>query len=322
MVKPQICARRTEQALANADRISFLVICLFFWLVCVSPARADRGSIAFLEGVKIFEPRQQAIIAWDGEEEILVLSTDMYASKPTGVLEVLPLPSEPVVKEADPEIFEKATMLINAKLAEGRGVGGEKSLTASVSALKELPGGEVTFHERIGAHDISVTHVLKSAEFIQWVEDYLVAQGVANPLIPQVLKDSIEEYIREGFQWFVFDVVNLEEQVKTNQAIQYRFKSDSLFYPLKISRTDNGKTEIQLLILNEKLLNEFTGIPSRQINLAHYPLEITSEELRALNDEMDEMFGHRENVKLRIWNIQGDLSSFNNDLVARTRKQR
>lgn len=321
MDKLPICAKRVQQVKHSCAKKSLPVICILLCLLFVSSARADRGSIAFSEGVDIFEPRQQAMIAWDGKEEILVLSTDMYASKPTSVLEVLPLPSRPEVAESDPEIFIKATKLINSKLSDERGVNGSKS-PAKGGILEDLPAGEIASFDRIGAHDISVAHVLEPAEFTQWVKSYLIAQGVTGSLIPQVLTESIEEYIQEGFKWFVFDVVNLEAALKTNQAIQYRFKSNSLFYPLKISRTNKGTTQIQLLILTAELLNEFKGIPASQIDLAHQPLEITSKELSKLNDEMDDMFEHRENMKLRIWNIQGELSSFNKDLVAKSRKRR
>ena len=58
-------------------------------LLFVSVARADRGSIPFKPHVQIFEPTQRAMIAWDGREEILVLSTDLRASEPTKVLEVI-----------------------------------------------------------------------------------------------------------------------------------------------------------------------------------------------------------------------------------------
>jgi hypothetical protein len=61
---------------------------------------ADMGSIPFVP-VDIGEPNQRGLIAFNGQEEILVLSTDLKASKPTKVLEVIPLPSEPKVSKAD-----------------------------------------------------------------------------------------------------------------------------------------------------------------------------------------------------------------------------
>ncbi|MDH5468364.1 MAG: DUF2330 domain-containing protein, partial [Candidatus Aminicenantes bacterium] len=226
--------------------------CAVLTLIILIPSlKADRGSIPFKPHVKVFEPNQRAMIAWNGLEEILLLTTDLKASEPTKVLEVIPLPSEPVVKKGDIEVFQKATALINSKIkqrfagAKLRGVRG---------AAERPPAGEVTFYERIGAHDISVTHVLRGDGFIEWVEKYLKADGIANPVIPDALKKVVEEYIEEGFVWFVFDVVSLDEELKTNEAIQYRFRTDFLFYPLKITRTEEGFTLISLLILTPKLL--------------------------------------------------------------------
>ena len=112
---------------------------------------ADRGSIPFNHGVQIFEPVQRALIAWNGEEEILLLSTDLRTSEPTKVLEVLPLPAEPKVTKGDTEVFRRATALINRKLMEQARADAKAKRESTVT-----PAGEVTFHERIGAHDISV----------------------------------------------------------------------------------------------------------------------------------------------------------------------
>lgn len=274
---------------------------------------ADRGSIPFKPDVRIFEPIQRALIAWNGEEEILLLSTDLRASEPTQVLEVLPLPSEPVVKKGDVEVFKKATALINRKLRERQFL----ALERGRKGAEKPPAGEVTFHKKIGAHDISVTHVLDSNGFIEWVETYLRSAGVENPTIPEGMRIVVGEYLKEGFLWFVFDVVSLDETPKTNEAIQYRFKTEFLFYPLKITRTEEGYTSIDLLILTPRLLGTFPGIPAEQVDLRHDPVSISSSELRDLSEDMDDLLGHREDMKLRIWQIQGKLSSFEKDLIAK-----
>ena len=74
-----------------------------FLLLSLMPAflAADRGAIPFDPDVRIFEPNQRAIIAWNGQKQILLLSTDMRASRQVEILEVLPLPSEPQVKKGD-----------------------------------------------------------------------------------------------------------------------------------------------------------------------------------------------------------------------------
>ena len=174
---------------------------------CAGVAHADRGSIPFVPGVEIFEPVQRAMIAWNGEEEILLLSTDLRASAPTKVLEVLPLPSEPEVKKGDIEVFKRAVNLINSRIRRGHGAALGKS-RGRPEAYRP-PAGEVTFHKRIGAHDVSVAHVLDRRGFIEWVEDYLRSKGVENPKIPEGMKTVVGEYLADGFTWFVFDVVSL-----------------------------------------------------------------------------------------------------------------
>ena len=292
-----------------------IAIIAIIGVLSVSTAYADRGSIPFKQGVSIFEPNQRAMLAWNGEEEILLLSTDLLASDSTLVLEVLPLPSEPEVKKGDIEVFVRATRIINRKVAEAGGrVRGAKMPGA---AEETEPAGEVTFHDRIGSHDISVTHVLDRTGFVSWVADYLDSAGVENPAIPEPLKDVVEEYMTQGFTWFVFDVVSVGEEPGTSDAIQYRFETDHLYYPLKITRTEAGSTEIDLLILTPRLLNIFPGLPHSRIALPHDPVTLTGVELWALSSEMHDLLGKPEEAKLRIWKIKGDLASFKEDLLAR-----
>jgi hypothetical protein len=285
-----------------------------FFLLLSTSLNADRGSIPFRPDVKIFEPTQRAMIAWDGTEEILLLSTDMKASDSTEVLEVLPLPTEPIVKKGDIETFRKATRLINKKVRL------QKLLVPHRNGGKERtirPAGEITFHKKIGAHDISVAHVLNKDGFILWVENYLDSLGVENPDIPEGLKNVVDDYLEDKFTWFVFDVVSLDKELKTNDAIQYRFKTDFLYYPIKIMSTEEGYTSMEFLILTPELLSNFPGIPIEEIELQHQPISITSEELKNLNEEMSELLGNRENMKLRIWEIEGMIFSFTEDLIAR-----
>lgn len=272
-------------------------------------AYADRGSIPFKPWVKIFEPNQRAMIAWNGGEEILLLSTDLRASEPTKVLEVIPLPAEPKVSKGDVEVFRRATELINRKLPWPVG--------AREGVRVQEPAGEVTFHKKIGPHDISVTHVLDQKGFIRWVTDYLEQAGVDSPTISPAMRGVIAEYLLDDYKWFVFDVVELGTEPVTNDAIQYRFRSDCVYYPLRIMRAEEGDTKIRLLILTPRLLSNFPGLPRSRVELAHQPVAITSYELRELNEDMDQLLGHRSDMKLRIWNIRGRLSEFEEDLIAR-----
>ena len=282
-------------------------------LLCAPNLFADGGLISLKQGVRMFKPNQRAMIAWNGSEEILLLSTDMRASEATQVLEVVPLPTEPKVKKGDVETFRRATALINRKIRKppvARGAGGRGGAGAA------RPAGEVTFHKKIGAHNISVAHVLSTDGFIAWVEEYLGSLQVQNPVIPTEMKSIIDEYLSEKFTWFVFDVISLDEVLSTGEAVQYRFKTKFLYYPMKVTQTVEGSTTVDLLILTPKLLSSFSGIPISQVHLRHEPVPITSGELRSLNPDMDALLGHRGDMKLRIWRLWGKISSFKQDLIA------
>ena len=293
----------------------FVVLALVAVHALCRTVQADRGSIPFKPHVQVFEPTQRAMLAWSGQEEILLLTTDLRASEPTKILEVMPFPSEPKVKKGDTETFRRATDLINTKLAVPRPRGRNGGRSKSAPAGK--PAGEITFHEKIGAHDISTAHVLDGKRFVQWVNEYLKKSGVDNPVIPAAMTENVDAYILEGYDWFVFDVVELDDKPKTNEAIQYRFRTDALYYPLRISQTFKGDTSIELLVLTPRLLSRFVGIPIERVVLRHKPIAITASELRGLNQDMDDLLGHRRETKLRIWGLRGTLSSFDKDLIAR-----
>jgi hypothetical protein len=288
------------------------IIATFLILVPLSLGLADRGMIPVNPNAQIFEPNQRAMIAWNGKEEILLLSTDLHASDSTTLLEVLPLPSEPDVKKGDLETFRKATDLINKKLYSGQMAKG-RELSEGVI----VPSGEVTFHKRIGAHDISVTHLLDAQGFVGWVIGYLRTLGVERDVISAEMKKLINDYISEGCEWYVFDVVSIGKETVTNEPIQYRFKSDHVFYPLKITSTAQGATSIELLILTPRLLSRFPSLPIDRIKLKHDPISIKQEELNELNEEMYELLKEHDRLRLRIWEIQGELKNFNSDLLAR-----
>lgn len=119
---------------------------------------------------------------------------------------------------------------------------------------RSLPAGEVIFHEKIGAHDLTVTHVLDQRGFVDWVENYLREAGVDNPAIPDPMKAVVSEYLRDRFEWFVFDVIDAGTEVKSKEAIQYRFATDRLYYPLRITRSEEGDTNIRIIVVSPGLV--------------------------------------------------------------------
>lgn len=287
------------------------IIITFLICAAVCTGFGDRGLMPFDPDVEIFEPNQRAIIAWNGNEQILLLSTDIYASESTMVLEVLPLPAEPEVKKGAYETFLKVTNIINTKILNAY-----KKRDSKGAEYVKTPGGVVTWHEQIGVHDISVIQLVESETFVTWVRDYLDSLGVEHEIVSDTMAGLIEEYITDGFVWFVFDVITLGDVTVSNEPIQYRFATDSLFYPLRITKTGKGNTSIQLTILTPQLLNNFPALPKERIDLRHEPVTLTNTELREIDEDMCELLQEYDTMKLRIWNIEGELKSFEQDLIA------
>jgi len=293
-------------------------------LLVASAAAADCGSIPFEPGVQVFEPNQRALIAWNGKEEILILSTDLRASKPTKVLEVIPLPSEPTVKQDDVAVIGKAVDLINdhlyaeALLRDRRHQTNSLGVSGGGRGPRPMPAGKVTFHEQIGATDVSVMRVLSRKGFVAWVEKYLKSLKVKTPKIPEPLKRVVAEYLADGYTWFVFNVVSLGKDTRTKQALQYRFKSTCIYYPLRITRTEVGNTAIKLLILSDGLIgpSTFTGIPRSRVRVAHAPIRLARPQLKRLHPDSWKLMGRLAAARLRIWEIKGKLSDFRQDLLA------
>jgi hypothetical protein len=276
-------------------------------------AWADCGGIPFKPGVAIFEPNQRAVIGYNGQEEILLLSTDLKASEPTKILQVLPLPSEPKVSKADVAIFEKATNIINGRqiVLGGGGASGGMGGMGGAKAPVAPPAGEVVLHERIGSHEISVTHVLHRKGFVDWVETYLRKSGVNNPTIPDPMKAVVDKYLHDKFEWIVFDVVELGKDLRTKDAIQYRFPTKFLYYPMRITRTEEGDTTVRLLIISPELLH----LPAA-VHLPHKPFRISAQELRSLDNKDFVNLLKGRDCMLRIWEVKGRLSGFKKDIIA------
>ena len=207
----------------------FLFICLLSGSIFPLVATADRGMVPIKPQVKLWETDQNAIVAWNGEEEILVLSVNLKASEKTEVLSLLPLPSNPIkIEEESLETFQKLIDLLNKKLPPvpqlDRGI--EKGGI-------EQPPAILTFHEKIGAHDISVIKINDLDGFLKW--DYLSQIGIKPEQIDEGFRLALKNYMLRGIDYFSFDKIEVGNKDVSVNPILYRFKSDYFYYPIKLT---------------------------------------------------------------------------------------
>ncbi len=273
------------------------------------PARRVQVNFDPLK-VTVFEPRQRAIILWNGEEEILLLSTDQKASEASWILEVIPLPGRPEVRLGSFETFEKAQRLAVEKRMWACAHGGAR---AGIAQLPES-AGRIDFVRRLGAHDIAVAEVLNRKGFVDFVQGYLRERYQVDkaPIREEFVK-IIESYLDEGFSWFAFDAINLMDKTQSRQPIEYRFKTDSVFYPLRISTLEQGKTEVDLLVFTPGGARNFTGLAMNRVGLKPL-IEVSRGEVEGLAPGWEEFFGQRSRVVMDQWSLEGPTTSFLTDI--------
>jgi len=244
---------------------------------------ADR-CILPISDVDVYGPGQKAIIAWNGEVERLILSTDLYASADTKVLEVLPLPSQPEVAEGSFQSFEAIQQLMMNSLPR-------------VSVLgKEAQGLEIVFHERIGAHDVTVVKATSFDELTSFILSYAQKMGISSiPSINEKTRDILEDYLRRGFNYWVFDLVDLYSAARSIEPIVYEFQSSSLYYPLKVSTTAKGHTEVILYLITPSSIDE-EDIPTKMRLARYQPIDqpiqfqLSSGDLTSIDPKLAELF--------------------------------
>ena len=121
--------------------------------------------------------------------------------------------------------------------------------------------------------------------------------------------------LKDGYKWFVFEVVDIDTETKTHDAIQYQFKSSKQFYPMPISRAQEGRTHVNLIILTQELLTKCHGLPREEIRVSDTILRLSSRDLKKIDKNIGEFFNNKEGIKLRIWEIFGALSDFSKDII-------
>lgn len=326
-------------------------------MLTVSTVSADKGMFG---SVSLFEPGQKAIIAWDGENEVLILATDVYASENSWALEVLPLPSKPTVTKGEQGSFENAVSLINSYVHNVRRQEESKKtaifftliiagLGASVIAIVRMkvpawlilllwiigvsigllllskpygreegaPGGiEIVFHENIGAHDITVVRSDNAKELVSWAESYLDNQGITYDLFPTKMENLTTRYIENGITYFVFDLVNLEQERWSVDPIVYKFKSESLYYPLEISSAASGYTEITIIAITdgglEKQQIESSGLGIKSTRGVSLEFDVSKERLEQISPEVAGLFD--DGARLTTLTYEGPLANLSGDL--------
>ena len=287
---------------------------IFSILLFPSLLFADMGMVIWPPKVHLDQSAQNAIVAWDGQEEIIILSVDVESDATATALRILPLPSNPSeIKEGSFDSFEKLVEIMNKKIevirAEFRALGEE--------ATAPTPGVEITFHEKIGAHDVTVVKVNDADYFINWIGNFAIEKGLEVKQISEGFKKGVENYLKRDLKYFVFDIIEIKKGEESINPLIYRFESDYFYYPMLISGISEiaeSKGTINVFVIAE---NEIPETPFHQFGFGWWgvgvEIELTQEELGEVNEDIAGLFS--SGAKVRKISYHGNLNIIKKDFM-------
>ena len=306
-------------------KCSVILSLVLFLLVVPSLVSADRGMILIgPKEVWLEESAQNAIVAWNGKEEVIILSTDTRSLESTLVLEVLPLPSNPTkVEEGNFDSFVTLTEIVNKKVKAIREREGYKAF--GIGAISS--GIEITFHKKIGAHDVTIVKVSDLDYFIGWIKNFTISKGFKYREISPEFKDTVAEYLDRGINFFVFDVIEVGKDRRSIKPLIYKFETNYLYYPLKITATSDAKrsfSEINLFLIAEGIINK-SAIKSAGLRLGvgfdHY-IELSKDELKEVSPEIAKLFNSAYVMNVHYFGplqwLEKDLMVYHQDIYVPT----
>ena len=272
-----------------------LCLVLLLFLVFVPLVRADMGMVPWPPPVSLRETGQKAIVAWNGTEEVLILSIDVESSESATVLRILPLPSNPTkVEEGTFSSFENIVRIINQKIRALGQYEGPPAMGPGEDG--GVPGIVITFHAELGPHDVTIVKVNDLEFFTAWVENFVSSKGLTARAIPDGFTQSVAGYLENEIAYFVFDVIQTGPDEKSITPLIYRFETDFLYYPLNITGNSVGLEstldEIQLFIITKGRISSKT-VENVQLlaNIGFEEwLELSVEELAQISPEIADLF--------------------------------
>jgi len=304
-------------------KIALFIIILM--LMLSFPAVCGDGGIIGPPQIYIQEKAQNAIVAWNGTEEVLILSIDIQSSEPTKVLRVIPLPSNPIsVTEGSFDSFVKLQEIINKKWQEiwnrSKGYGENAQDGGTLSA-----NIEITFQDTIGVHNITIVKILDVTNFSDWATDFAISAGLTDITFSSKFQGMVEEYLNDNISYFVFDIIDTTKDESSINPIIYRFKTDFLFYPLKITAAaDVGETyaSVRVFCIAKKVIKaEVFSEVSFYSNLGYYSygdlvydMNLTEDELLEISQEIYDLF--KGDPILMSYQYYGRYSSLDGDIIA------
>ncbi|MFO7674768.1 MAG: DUF2330 domain-containing protein [bacterium] len=216
------------------------------WLTLVAVlaglASADGGMVG-PEGVEVVEHNQTAVIRHFGGIEELTIATGFQAY--SGFAWIVPAPAHPAVDSAPGVLFAALysycrPILRGGGFACGYAISDDLGASEPGRSVEQLEGGIIGEWE----------WALFRADEPDTLTAYLDSLGY---YLPPGVSGAFQHYIDKGWQYFV--VCRVREDTRMpfggHVGIRLTFASDSIVYPLRISRISSTAGPVTLYVLAE-----------------------------------------------------------------------
>jgi len=236
---------------------------------------ADGGMMPPQGDYEIYSSDQVAIIkVLPGAEELSILVKTYWVNDYNGFAWVIPLPCQPQVSEVDVALFTDLAHL-TAPLYAGGGCSGPFRSGGAWENGNEYGQDyyNIVSYDTIGFLGTVLIHTNTADSLITWLNnnDYIVIAGA---------EAMFEDYMNRNWNYFFIARSDTTQQ-SSNESVGIRFKfpSDTLVYPMKISSISSlGSTSLYLYIVGEhKMFFDNADL--------EYANEISKEELAGIERE-------------------------------------
>jgi len=258
---------------------------------------------------RVFEPNQQAVVAWNNDREILVLATTIYANAPTRVLRLIPFPSEPQAEQGDWATFD----FLEQYRPRYEESGGMMPLGAVGSAESRA---QVVFHKRVGTHTLTAVRIEDAGELEGFTQAYEASSGLKFDFTE--IRPIVANYVARGVKYFLFDLIEVDAEPRDTNPVVYSFYSKYAFYPLEISSTTQGRADVALYLITPVGAEEIHDakdpmVPSRLPLSFAGSHSLAAYELLKVGRNVSELMPGE--ADLRVYTYSGQLRDLTQDFV-------
>lgn len=274
-------AKKGKTGVKMENRIEFGLISLLIGIIFVPNLVLADGGIFISDYLQhVYLPSQKAAIFWDGENEIMILSTRISTDDLTDMAWIIPIPSrtKPEIEKGDIQIFyDLADLFTPPRKPKAWGRGAE-SLKSEIQVIEI---------KKVDIYDITTLKATNATSLINWLNEH-------GYVVPKTTIPILQDYCDRDDFYFIANKINLANKYKDLSITQRdRECATRIYIPFiyPLEEEINYDIQRQLKYIKEcknasfeavKVLAELkqgTATPLKftfQPEKAFYPLKISS----------------------------------------------